>query len=197
MGLILSRCSYVSSQTRASKPVHSGRTYGGGMTPTRRTMTWMSVWLVGGMAVSLAALAIGGTHGPDWLFPLALTVAAVSLGGPVVLLGWMLGRTVARGAGVLGVLSVCGLVTAAAGQAFAVTAAIWGGWGATATGFTGLILIGCRHRIVRSWRRSRARRAQARKARTVARLRRRTAKTDARSAARRAAREPADADTRR
>lgn len=159
-------------------------------------MTWMSVWLLGGMGLAIATLAVAGTHGPAWIFPLALTVAAVSLGGPVLLLGWMLGRTVMRGAGVFGMLLTAGIVAAAAGQAFANSAALWGGWASAAVGLAGLILLACRHRIARHGRRAHARRAQARKARTVARLRRRTAKADARSAARRAERNAAGVGTR-
>lgn len=161
--------------------MHNVLSYRGGMASSRHTMAWLTVWLLGGLGVAIATLAAAGPHAPTWVSPLALTIAGVSLAGPVLILGWMLGRVFARAGGMVGALLTAGLTTAAAGQAFGVAAAAWAGWGGVATAATGLVLLACRHRIARSLRRRHQRRAAKRKAAIVVRLRRRAARTRARA----------------
>lgn len=121
----------------------------------------MLAWLVAGLALAAGVLPFVREDWPAWVLPTVLVVFAASLVGPMLCLGWMIGRVFARGGGWVGLIFAAGLVAGPTGQVFEVPVATWSGYAALALGLVGLVLL-----AVRAVRRldGRAARAQARRA---------------------------------
>jgi hypothetical protein len=140
--------------------------------PSRRALAWLTGWMLAGFAVAVGVLPFVRDSWPGWVLPAVLTVFAVSIAGPILIGGWLLGRGVAPAGGVVGVVFALGLLAGPSGQAAALPWVMWAGYGALALGAVGLVLLGLRHRIAAAHHRRRAtrqRRRAARPARKAAR----------------------------
>ncbi len=136
--------------------------------PSRRALAWLTGWMLAGFAIAVAVLPFVRDSWPAWVLPAVLTVFATSVAGPILLGGWMLGRGLAPGGGVVGFAFALGMIAGPTGQVVDVPWAMWAGYAALAAGAIGLVLLALRGRISRASRR----RAAGRRARREARLRR-------------------------
>lgn len=114
------------------------------MIASRRTLIALGIWMLGGMLLSLGALLLIHATSAAWMFPTALALFAVSVAGPILAFGWLLGRVFARHGGWVGLVFAGGVLAGAAGQAGGIDGLMWGGWIAVGVGATGLMLLAVR-----------------------------------------------------
>ncbi|WOF23350.1 hypothetical protein N8K70_01365 [Microbacterium betulae] len=139
-----------------------------GTPPPRRAAAWLTVWLVAWLVVAGGVMPFVTADWPGWVMPVLTGVLAVSVAGPILVAGWLAGRALRRGAGIVGLLFAVGMLAAGGGQAASLTGVALGGWAVMAFSATALVLLAG----VPVWR-AEARRREERAARAARRAQRR------------------------
>ncbi|MGK9220046.1 MULTISPECIES: hypothetical protein [unclassified Microbacterium] len=121
---------------RATAPARPKR-----IAPPRRAALWLGIWLAAGLGAGAGALIYASLTGQAWIMPTAISVAAISVAGPILVAGWLIGRALRRGAGALGLLFALGMLAAGVGMAASLAAVSAIGWSAMAASALALALI--------------------------------------------------------
>ena len=111
---------------------------------SRRTLIALGIWMLGGMLLTATALLLSQASSAAWVVPTALALFGLSVAGPIVVFGWLLGRVFAKHGGWIGVLFAGGIVAGTVGWAGDIAWLLWSGWIAAAIGVAGLVLLAVR-----------------------------------------------------